>query len=278
MASLLQWASLPLRMPDERPIYLLKDWRDFKKSKPVAERQRSVKQFILRAADLRAWAVWAMFQFIDTLAAAHGLSPPRFHVDHQQSGCTIYMSNMAPDETYQLGEQLEQMIRHGTPVYIVESCPLPPNTSTHRMAESLCVAFEPASQCMSVHAYYRVLHRDIHHPEGLISGLERSEPPHPILVAISRISELMGRQFELGAQSRTAILAVIHDLFPESFEFFANANPEPEANDEECGPIVCRVSREEIEDVLDFGGRFQAALPPPEHVYENLPGGIECYE
>ena len=76
VARLVKRASLPLPMPNDNiRLSLMEDWRTFTEMTTVVEPRRMVKSFILRGVELRAWAVWAMFQFIDSLAAAHGLPP-----------------------------------------------------------------------------------------------------------------------------------------------------------------------------------------------------------
>ncbi len=107
-----------------------------------------------------------MYQFVDYLATTDGQSLPCFPVDHQQSGCMMYMSVLDPKSRFR--DPLEQMVCHGTPVYIIESCPLPPHTSNSlSMAKTLNVTFEPH---MSVQAYYHVPNRDIHCPEPWMPG------------------------------------------------------------------------------------------------------------
>src|ERR1700677_4505796 len=95
----------------------------------VVEPRHMVKSFILCGVELRAWAVWAMFQFIDSLAPAHGLRPPPFRVDPRQLGCTMYLTAVEVDLHYRCGDALEQMGRHGIPFYAIEGCALPQRPS-----------------------------------------------------------------------------------------------------------------------------------------------------
>src|SRR5260370_33956319 len=109
-----------------------------------------------------------MYQFVNYLATTNGHPLPCFPVDHQQSGCMMYMSSARIDPKCQFRDQLEHMVCHGTPVYIIKSCPLPPHTSdAASMAKMLNVAFE---HHMSIQAYYHVPNRDIHCPEPWIPG------------------------------------------------------------------------------------------------------------
>src|SRR6266478_8267090 len=113
------------------------------------------------------------------------------------------------------------MVCHSTPVYIIESCPLPPHTSdAPSMVKTLNVTFE---HHMSVQAYYHVPNRDIHHPEPWTPGKIGSS--NPALIAIDRISEVKLDYPEVNARCQFSVFAVINGLFPGSFFHIFNTNP-----------------------------------------------------
>ena len=123
VVKMLGWASISLEMPDNSLFPLMKDWEHFRGVRSIVEPQCEIKHLVVHAADLRAWAVLAVFKYIDSLAAAHGLPLPHYHVDHQQSGCTLYMSSARLDPKGLFGNWLEEMVWHSTPVYIIKGCP-----------------------------------------------------------------------------------------------------------------------------------------------------------
>src|SRR5260370_39010666 len=121
-----------------------------------------------------------MFKYIDSLAAAHGLPLPHYCVDHQQSGCMLYMSSARLDLKGLFRNQLEEMVHHSTPVYIIKGCPPPSDRAS--MVTTLNVTFEHGSWNVDIQAYYHVPNGDIHCPKPWITG--KVESLHPILVAI----------------------------------------------------------------------------------------------
>ena len=196
--------------------------QSFRWRESVVKPQCTIKHFIMCAADLQAWAIWAMSLFIDPLATVHGISLPCFPVDHQQSGCTLCMSNTGDDPEHQFRDQLEQMVHHSTPVFIIRGCPLPQYTGNMTM---LNVTFEPASQNLSIQAYYHVPNRNIHQPVPWIPGKDKFVLL--ILITINQFSELMTQHSESNAKFWTSVFTTIHGLFPETFKSFVSASTNP---------------------------------------------------
>ncbi|KAF8309706.1 uncharacterized protein EI90DRAFT_3140411 [Cantharellus anzutake] len=279
VSNIADFVSLSLPKPDECKFDVLKDWDRLLDRRREPEMQRAIKLLFMRALDLRAWALWALFKVIDFLASLHELPPPHFPITGEIIGCTLFSSSPGANPELEFGEYLEPLVRHGIPFFVIEEAPLPPPARRLGALKSLCVAYDHTVHRPSTSSYFRIPANNVFRPNPWIRGVMRLSE-HPLFELSARISELLAKHRDNNKEFRIDIFGVIHSIYPQTFDSFQLPESPlqlPESLPEEEGsPPPGPVVREPCRDLLEFGQRYQKAPDPP--MFDDTEEGLAKFE